>query len=68
MHFKYEDRNRLNIRVEKKAYAILTLVKKKKKAAVSTSTSDKEDFRTKSTIRDEEHNFIKIKGQSLRRT
>lgn len=31
MHFKYEDRNRLNIRVEKKAYAILTLVKKKKK-------------------------------------
>lgn len=41
MHFKYEDRNRLNIRVEK-AYAILTLVKKK--AAVSTSTSDKEGF------------------------
>lgn len=55
MYFKYKDRNRCSIKMEKNIYHTNT---GQKKAAVATSISDKEDYIAKNNIRDEEVHFI----------
>lgn len=56
MYFKYKDRNRWNIKVEEIIYHT-----DQKKAAVAVSISDKENFRAKDNIKDEEDHFIRVK-------